>query len=289
MLSHSDPRLSLPEGGQGLRLQVSAGVAAMRKQPLSDATQVSQVLHGETVLLHHEDGEFGLVQCEHDRYVGWVLMEALSAPVLAPTHRVLTGRLHTYAEPKISGAPHFVLGSGALLARSGVREGRYIKFERAGWVVDHLVAPLEAVEADPVAVAERFLGTPYLWGGRDCLGMDCSGLVQVAFGGCGVPAPRDSDMQFEWLGEPIEGWQTLGALKRGDLVFWKGHVGIMTDAETLLHANGTFMTTMTEPLRPAVARIATEYGEPIGARRVSISDKQAQTPDWLTRQALTLR
>ena len=285
MLSYDDPRLTLPDAGEGQRLQVNAGVAAMRKQPTPDATQVSQVLHGETVILHHEEGEFGLVQCEHDRYVGWVLMEALSAPALRPSHRVITGRLHTYAEPKISGAPHFVLGSGALLAASGKQDGRYIEFERAGWVVDHLVAPLEAVETDPVAVAERFLSTPYLLGCLDCLVVDCSGLVHISFGSCGVPVPRDSDMQFEWLGVPIEDWQKPGELQRGDLIFWNGHVGFMTDADTLLHANGTFMTTMTEPLRPAIARIATEYGEPIGARRVSISDEKAKTPGWLTRQA----
>jgi len=116
MLSYDDPRLTLPDAGEGQRLQVNAGVAAMRKQPTPDATQVSQVLHGETVILHHEEGEFGLVQCEHDRYVGWVLMEALSAPALRPSQRVITGRLHTYAEPKVCLNQMFVLGSGALPA-----------------------------------------------------------------------------------------------------------------------------------------------------------------------------
>ncbi|MEL8056709.1 MAG: NlpC/P60 family protein [Pseudomonadota bacterium] len=285
MLSFDDPRLTLPDGGERTRLQVNAGVAAMRKVPEPDATQISQVLHGETVLLHHEEGEFGLVQCDGDRYVGWVLMEALSAPVLVPTHRIMTARLHTYAEPKITAAPHFVLGTGAALASTGERDGRYLKFERAGWVADHLVAPIEALETDPVAVAERFLGTPYLWGGRDCLGMDCSGLVQIAFGACGVIAPRDSDMQFHWFGEPIENWQSPGQLQRGDLIFWDGHVGFMTDAETLLHVNGTFMTTMTEPLIPAIERIANEYGEPIGARRVRVSDLKGVAPEWFTPQA----
>ena len=285
MLSLKDPRLHLPEGGERIRMQVSAGVAAMRKAPEPDATQVSQVLHGETVLLHHEAGEFGLVQNETDRYVGWVLMEALSAPIVPPTHRIKTARLHTYAEPKITAAPHFVLGTGAVLASSGEREGCYLKFERAGWVAEHLVAPIEALETDPVAVAERFLGTPYLWGGRDCLGMDCSGLVQIAFAACGVVAPRDSDMQFHWFGEPIKDWQSPGQLQRGDLIFWDGHVGFMTDPETLLHANGTFMTTMTEPLVPAIERIANEYGEPIGARRVMVPDVCGVAPEWFTPQA----
>ena len=115
--------------------------------------------------------------------------------------------------------------------------------------------------------------------------MDCSGLVQIAFGACGVIAPRDSDMQFHWFGEPIENWQSPGQLQRGDLIFWDGHVGFMTDAETLLHSNGTFMTTMTEPLVPAIERIANEYGEPIGARRVRVSDLKGVAPEWFTPQA----
>lgn len=282
MLSYDDPRLVLPEGGDRTLMQVNAGVASMRKSPAPYSTQVSQVLQGETVLLHHEDGEFGLVQNRSDRYVGWVLMEALSAPVLKLTHRVKAPRVHAYAEPKITGAPNLVLGTGAYLSATGERDGRYMKFERAGWVVDHLVAAVEDLDSEPVAVAERFIGTPYLWGGRDCLGLDCSGLAQIAFDACGIVCPRDSDMQFEWFGAPIENWDEPGALQRGDLIFWEGHVGFLTDPATLLHANGTFMTTMTEPLAPAIERIANEYGEPIGARRVDLSMLKGVTPDWLT-------
>lgn len=285
MLSFDDPRLVLPSGGARLAMQVSAGVAAMRKSPEPDATQVSQVLFGETVTLHHEKGEFGLVQSDADRYVGWVLMAALSAPVLDPSHRVIAQRLHTYAEPKITGAPNFVLGPGAQLTATGNQEGRYVEFERAGWVAEHLVAPIATLEDDPVTVAERSLGTPYLWGGRDCLGWDCSGLVQIALGACGVTAPRDSDMQQAWLGEPIENWQTSGTLQRGDLIFWKGHVGFVAGPDTLLHANGTFMTTMSEPLAPAIERIATEYGEPLEARRIDVPAMKGVEPAWLTAQA----
>lgn len=281
MLSFDDPRLTLPEGGLGQPMQVNAGVAAVRKAPAPDSTQISQVLHGETVLLHHEDGEFGLVQCEADRYVGWVLMEALSAPVFDVTHRVRSGRIHTYAEPKITAAPHFTFGVGAKLSATGDRDGRYLRFQRAGWIVDHLLVDVDTVEDDPISVAERLLGTPYLWGGRDCLGIDCSGLVQIAFDACSVACPRDSDMQQAWLGEPIEGWDQPGALRRGDLIFWKGHVGLLTDSETLLHSNGTFMTTMTEPLAPAIERIANEYGEPLEARRVNVSKWRGVKPDWL--------
>lgn len=280
MLPLNDKRLTLPPGGDRQQMQVSAGVVAVRNAPRPDATQVSQALHGETLSLHHEEGEFGLVQSLQDGYVGWVLMAALSAPILTPTHRVKVARLHSYSAPSISAPAHFILGTGARLVATGVRDGRYLQFERAGWIVDHLVAPIDELETDPASVAERFLGTPYLWGGRDCLGLDCSGLIQIAFDACGIACPRDSDMQSQWFGDAIPDWGQPGALKRNDLVFWKGHIGIMLDAETLLHANGTFMNTIKEPLRPAIARIATEYGEPLGARRINLDDLRGAQPAW---------
>jgi len=284
MQAMTDKRLTLPEGGDLQRMQVSAGVTAIRSAPEPDATQVSQAVFGETVLVHHEVGEYGLVQCEQDRYVGWTLMEALSAPVLATTHRITVARLHAYAEPNITAAPRFTIGIGAMLTATGARDGRYLQFERAGWIVDHLVAPIEPFEDDPAGVAERFLDTPYLWGGRDCLGLDCSGLVQLAFGACGVSAPRDSDMQREWFGASVPNWSQPGALQRNDLICWKGHIGIMLDAEILLHANGTFMRTMKEPLVPAIERIAKEYGEPLGARRIDLNLVRGQKSAWLTLQ-----
>ncbi|MCR9225704.1 MAG: NlpC/P60 family protein [Hyphomonas sp.] len=284
MLPYNDARLTLPSGGSRTRFQVSAGVTAMRKHPEPDATQISQVLFGEVVLLHHEDGEFALVQSELDHYVGWVLVEALSLPVLNPTHRIIAPRIHTYAGPSVTAAANFVLGRAAQLTATGKQDGRYLEFERAGWIAQHLVAPMDDLEIDPADVAEQFIGTPYLWGGRDCLGVDCSGLVQVAFGACGIQAPRDSDMQSEWFGNEISDWRGPGALRRGDLIFWKGHVGIMLDAKTLLHSNGTFMTTMAEPLEPAIERIANEYGAPIRARRIDLSESVGVRPDWLTPQ-----
>ena len=288
MLDFNDSRLTLPEGGLRQRMQVNVGVASMRKAPQSDATQVSQVLFGETVILHHEEGEFALVQNETDHYVGWVLMAALSTPILAPTHRVATTRCHSYAAPSVTAVPRFMLGRSALLTATGTEDGAYVEFERVGWIAAHLAVSLDQLHTDPAAVAEQFIGTPYLWGGRTAQGLDCSALVQLAFGVCGVLCPRDSDMQHAWCGEEICNWNALGSFRRGDLIFWKGHVGIMLDPETLLHANGTFMTTMKEPLRPAIERIAKEYGEPVGARRIDVSNSVGVTPAWFTPQARPL-
>jgi cell wall-associated NlpC family hydrolase len=132
--------------------------------------------------------------------------------------------------------------------------------------VQHL-APLAALEADFVAVAERFLGAPYLWGGRSGLGLDCSGLVQVALLSCGAAAPRDTDMQ-EMLGAPVPDAEAMRGLRRGDLVFWKGHVGIMRDADTLLHANAYHMAVASEPLAAAAARFAPRAGPVKAVRRL---------------------
>lgn len=281
MTDYTDSRLTLQGGSEGLHMQVTAGVTALRKTPEPDGEMVSQALHGEAVTLHHEDGEFGLVQNHSDGYVGWALMEALSAPVLQVTHRVKVPRLHVYAEPSIRAAPHFVIGTGARLVASGQREGRYIKCERAGWVREHLLVPIHVLETDPAGVAQRFMATPYLWGGRDCLGLDCSGLVQIAFDACGIACPRDSDMQYNWFGAPIADWRSDGGLRRNDLVFWQGHVGIMLDGETLLHANANDMAVAAEPLAQAVERIAKIYGEPTGARRIDLAKSVGIKPDWL--------
>ena len=277
----TDPRLNLPSGGDRFAMQVSAGVTALRKIPAADGEMVSQALHGETIILHHEEGEFGLVQNQSDGYVGWALMEALSAPVLTSTHRVKVPRLHVYAEPSIRAAPHFVIGIGARLVSADQREGRYLKCQRAGWVREDLLTSIETLETDPAGVAERFISTPYLWGGRDCLGLDCSGLIQVAFDACGIAVPRDSDMQFDWLGAAIPDWEVPGTLRRNDLVFWDGHVGIMLDRETLLHANANHMATAVEPVSDAIQRIARLYGNPIGARRMNFSEQMNIQPGWL--------
>ena len=277
----TDKRLNLPAGGERLAMQVTAGVTALPAAPEPDAEMVSQALHGETLTLQHEQGEFGLVQNHTDGYVGWALMAALSAPVLPVTHRVDALRTYVYSEPNLKSAPHYMICAGAKIVTIGEPVGRFMQCERAGWVIaDHLV-PLDTYHDDPAAFAVRYLHTPYLWGGRESLGLDCTGLTQIAFAACGVALPRDSDMQFAWAGSPIPDWQTQGALRRNDLVFWKGHVGLMLDADTLLHANAYHMAVAAEPLHASITRIAKNYGEPIGARRIDLFPERAKTPNWL--------
>ena len=144
------------------------------------------------------------------------------------------------------------------------REGRFVRAARAGWFVESQLSPIGQFETDPVAVAERFLGAPYQWGGRESLGLDCSGLVQQAFYACGLTCPRDTDMQAAQIGTAIDGPE----LRRGDLVFWKGHVGLMQDDTRLLHANAHHMAVASEPLDGAILRIeAAGSGKPTAFRR----------------------
>ncbi|MEM7766657.1 MAG: NlpC/P60 family protein [Pseudomonadota bacterium] len=281
MPTKDDPRLTPPDG-PATPMQVTAGVCALRGAPDPGAEMVSQALHGETVQLYREAGEFGEVQLERDGYVGWALMEALSSPVLETTHRVSALRTYVYSEPDLKSAPHFLLTLGAKVVAEE-QDGQWVGCARAGWIHETHLAGLDTLEHDPAAVAVRYLGTPYLWGGRESLGLDCTGLTVAAFGACGVLLPRDSDIQFAWAGAPIEGWDAPGALQRGDLVFWKGHVGIMLDAERVIHANAHHMAVAAEPLDGAISRIAVHYGDPIGARRIDVAESRGQAPDWLPR------
>ena len=275
----TDPRINVAEPAtQPQLMQVTAGVAAILCEPRLGAVMTSQALHGEQVRVHREAGEFCLVQCVRDRYTGWALAEALSAPVLAPTHRISALRTYAFSEPDLKSAPHYLLSLGAHIVATEEVD-HYLRDDRGGWITTRHVAPVDAFEDDPAAVAERFVGAPYLWGGRESLGLDCSGLTSAAYGACGVLLPRDSDMQFAWCGQEISGWERPGALTRGDLVFWKGHVGIMGDAEHLIHANAYHMATARESLAGAIARIAKSYGEPIGARRIDLSEGRKR-PFW---------
>ena len=249
-------------------MQCSAPVAAIRKAADASAEQLDQLLFGETFEVLDEAGGFAFGQAGRDGYVGYVDMEALSAPVVVPTHRVSALRSYAFSEASLKTPPLALLSMNALVTVEAV-EGRYARLARSGWITtDHLKPIGAAFEIDPATVAERFLGAPYLWGGRESLGLDCSGLVQQALYACGLACPRDSDQQ-QALGAPLDIGADLKSLARNDLVFWRGHVGIMLDETRLLHANGHHMATAVEPLSEAVARIeAAGSAKPTAFRRL---------------------
>ncbi len=280
MPDFNDKRLRRPDG-DGIPRQIAVGMAAVRETPEADSRLSTQALFGELVDIYDEQDGACLIQGRRDRYVGWVARSALSRDVLPPTHKVSTPRTHAYSAPDLKSPPARVLSLGARLAVDG-QEGDWLHAQGAGWVhVKHAV-PVAQFESDPAGIAECFLHTPYLWGGRDSIGLDCTGLTQQAFEACGVLLPRDSDMQFAWCGDEVPDWREPGALQRGDLVFWKGHVGIMTGEAHLLHANAWHMAVACEPIETAIERIANYYAEPIGARRIDVSSERGRAPLWMS-------
>jgi cell wall-associated NlpC family hydrolase len=244
-------------------LQVSAPAAPQRRHPADDAEQESRLLFGERfdVLLEKDGYSFG--QATRDGYVGWVPSGALSGPPLTPTHRIKALRTYAFSQANIKTTPVGLYSLNALVTVEET-DGRFARAARSGWfMLDHLAPIGSGFETDAAGVGLSFLGAPYLWGGRESLGLDCSGLVQQALAACGKACPRDTDMQAR-IGVAIG----PADLARGDLVFWKGHVGMMLDAERMVHANGHHMATVVEPLAQAVARIeAAGYGPPTAYRR----------------------
>lgn len=240
---------------EGERYQVVSVTAAVTKEPSPDASLTTQALHGETVTIYETTMEgWAWGQLDRDGYVGWMPSEALSPTAAAATHRVSALRTPVFPGPSIKLPPSALLSFDSRLSIVERRE-RFLVTDAGGFIFAHHLQPLGEVESDFVEVATRFLGAAYLWGGRSSLGLDCSGLVQVALQSCGIECPRDSDMQEQALGTKLDFDGDITKLKRGDLVFWPGHVAIVEDAGTLLHATAHFMSVVREPLRSALVRI----------------------------------
>lgn len=242
--------------------QVVLPSASLRRGAAVDAEQLDQVLFGEQFEVLDESGGFAFGQASRDGYVGYVETSALGVQGAAPTHTVRALRTYGYTGPSIKTAPVGLYSMNALVSAEG-REGRFIK-TAGGWFVEDHLAPIDQSAEDFVAVAERFAGTPYFWGGRTSVGLDCSGLVQQALYAIGQTCPRDSDQQAA-MGTSVP----ADALRRGDLVFWRGHVAIMINATDIVHANGNRMAVTVEPLAEAIARTnASGGGEPTAYRRL---------------------
>lgn len=250
----------------GRPARVAQPVADLRSAPRFDAGIDTQLLCGDDVLVFEEREGWAWVQSRRDSYVGYVPAEALGPEGKAPTHIVTVPRSFVYPAPELKMPPVRAHSMGARLCVVGREERRGTRYallaSGEAMIAGHL-RPVPEAEADYVAAAEQFLHTPYLWGGASGFGIDCSGLVQLSLFMAGRNVVRDTDMQAASLGKAID----PNVLRRGDLVFWKGHVAIMTDGKNMIHANGHTMTVAHERLDEAVARIARLYGQPTGYRR----------------------
>jgi hypothetical protein len=251
---------------EGEAREVAAAQAPLRRDPSPDAALLTEALKGERVTVYETTTEgWSWVQLATDGYVGWMPSAALSWCDAAPSHRVAALRTLVFPGPSIKLPPVDALSLGSVLAVTHI-EGPFAVSRGGGCVPAQHLAPIASQESDWVAVAEKFAGVPYLWGGKTSLGIDCSGLVQVALAAAAIPCPRDSDMQECALGKPIP--RHVSDLQRGDLLFWKGHVAIVQDREMLLHANAFHMAVAVEPIRDALARIRSAGSEVTSARRL---------------------
>ena len=252
---------------EGEAFEVAEGLAPVRRAPASDAEQMTQALKGERITVYDRNGEgFAWGQLGSDGYVGWLPESALARPGAPPTHKVTALTTLAFPGPSIKLPPVASLPMGARVSISRedatfavTREGHHLPRQHLGL--------LDARAPDFVAVAERFVGAPYLWGGKSAFGIDCSGLVQVSLTAAGTGCPRDSDMQCAGLGRELNASEAKH-LRRGDLIFWKGHVAIVRDAETIVHANAHHMATVIENTREATARIRAAGSEIVSIKRL---------------------
>lgn len=236
-----------------VRLVSTQASTVLHAAPDTASTAVSALLYGEAFDVIDDVGGWAWGSCVHDGYVGWVARAALAPPGPVATHRISAPAAPVFAASDIKTAVRDTLYLGSPVCAEPVAD--FMALEGGGFVHCRHVLPVDDRAVDAVAVALPFIGTPYVWGGRTRAGIDCSGLVQTALRATGIDCPRDSDQQLRRFGSDI----AVAALQRGDLVFFPGHVGMMVDADHLLHANAYWMTTLVEPLAAVVARLTPRH------------------------------
>jgi cell wall-associated NlpC family hydrolase len=257
--AHLKGTVDAPRYAEGERFSVCAGRTGLRVRPSTDAAQDSELLFGEVFTVYDRAHGWAWGQAANDLYVGYVAEEALTAPFAAEAKvSALLAPVFPAADLKTPVRDFLPLNAAVPVL---AREGDYVNVGTGFVHRRHLAAE---TQKDFVAIAERFLGVPYVWGGKTAAGLDCSGLIQTALQAVGKAAPRDTDMIEKALGDAVP----ISGVRRGDLVFWKGHMGVMLDEKRLLHANAFHMAVAIEPLAEAIARIEKAAGPVTSVKRL---------------------
>jgi cell wall-associated NlpC family hydrolase len=244
--------------------EIAEPVLSLHREPRFDSRRMSELLYGERVKVFAVDEGWAWVKAANDGYVGYVPASGLSREIKSSSHRITVPSTFMYPAPDIKSRPEVPLPMNARVELVETAD-KFARLRNGLFVFAAHLKPLTATEEDFVAVAEKFLHAPYLWGGKTLRGLDCSGLLQVSLQAAGIPCPRDTDMQEKQLGHPLE---DRYALRRGDFIFWQDHVGIMADADRLLHANAHFMQVTLEPVSTVITRIAMSGGKMTAVKRL---------------------
>lgn len=267
-------RVDAPEFVEPNLKQLRLPSTMIYKAADNQSEAVNQLLFGEWFDVYREENGWVWGQSKVDDYVGYIRADTLMSPTDTPPNSVVKmSRTPVFSRPSIKSSISMMLDLNARVHvdpdNDRLIDDRFSYVDGAGWILTDAVRPLGHVEFDPAGVAVRFLGAAYVWGGRSTIGCDCSGLTQAALMACGIRAPRDADMQEEELGKEVAYGHDFVSVKRNDLVFWSGHVGIMLDETRLLHANAHFMTVTVEPLVIAAERIERSTGPVTSIKRLS--------------------
>jgi cell wall-associated NlpC family hydrolase len=261
----TDPRITPPPMHVVLNEAACIGVPVAELKRSADGPRDRQLVYGDPVTVLNRVSGHCLIRSEKDGYCGYVDATSCRAPT-TPTHRVTARSTHAYSNADFKSEDLIALPFGAQLAATS-ETPTFVKTE-LGYVPRQHLHRADALAEDPSSVAALFLGTPYLWGGNSHLGIDCSGLVQAACLACGISCPGDSDLQETHLGAVLP---PNTPLQRNDLIFWKGHVALVTDEKTLIHANAGHMAVVYEPIEDALRRIETQGdGTPTSRKRLTL-------------------